>query len=207
MNANLKYNLLKRLNNKEKGFTLIELLVVIIIIGILSAIALPAFLNQAAKARQSEAKTTVGSINRGQQAYYLEQSKFASTLNILGLGVASSTNNFYYGSVSNVTGTGYTNAALAQISNQDVAHVSGAGITDQIDYAATLYAVAVDPAVKHYTGTAYITTDSDGNGTTRTILCEAISPRVAGSASLPAVEFSNATPEEASCVAADGVEL
>jgi type II secretory pathway pseudopilin PulG len=55
---------------------LIELLVVIIIIGILAAIALPSFLNQANKAKQSEAKTYVGSMNRGQQAYFLENDTF-----------------------------------------------------------------------------------------------------------------------------------
>jgi prepilin-type N-terminal cleavage/methylation domain-containing protein len=52
-----------------KAFTLIELLVVIIIIGTLSAIALPNFLNQASKARESEAKATVVTLNRTQQAW------------------------------------------------------------------------------------------------------------------------------------------
>ena len=56
----------------EQGFTLIELLVVILIIGILAAIAIPAFLSQTSKASDSAAKTQVGTLQTAMEAYASE---------------------------------------------------------------------------------------------------------------------------------------
>jgi type IV pilus assembly protein PilA len=63
---------LRARTSDEGGFTLIELLVVVLIIGILSAIAIPAFLSQTSKASDSAAKTQVGTLQTTMQTYAAE---------------------------------------------------------------------------------------------------------------------------------------
>ena len=126
MKSEFKTKLIQHMLNKkngEKGFTLIELLVVIIIIGILAAIALPSFLNQSNKAKQSEAKTYVGTLNKGQQAYFTEKNRFGSDVAILGIGVKTTTENYEYASAGTAYNGGVitANAALSAATSKAVA--------------------------------------------------------------------------------------
>jgi type IV pilus assembly protein PilA len=56
------------------GFTLIELMVVVAIIGILAAVAIPAFMKNARKAKTTEATTNVKKLYDGARSYYEEES-------------------------------------------------------------------------------------------------------------------------------------
>jgi prepilin-type N-terminal cleavage/methylation domain-containing protein len=70
----------KSMNEKDKGFTLIELLVVVIIIGILSAIAIPVFLNQRKKAVDSGIKSDLRTVATALETYMTDTQKYPTTV-------------------------------------------------------------------------------------------------------------------------------
>ena len=69
----------------KKGFTLIELLVVVLIIGILSAVALPQYTRAVEKSRAAEGVTLVRSAVQALKAYYLANGEYTDDFSSLDL--------------------------------------------------------------------------------------------------------------------------
>lgn len=63
--------------NDQKGFSLVELMIVVGIIGVLATIAVPKFQSFQAKARAAEAKNMLNQIYTLQEAYHIDENKYA----------------------------------------------------------------------------------------------------------------------------------
>jgi type IV pilus assembly protein PilA len=154
MKSDFKTKLIQHMLNKkngEKGFTLIELLVVIIIIGILAAIALPSFLNQTSKAKQTESKTYIATVLKANQAYYTEKTEYPTDLITLSLGTPTQTDNYTYTNGRTAAGTGTpTRADIVSQSRKET--------------------------LKSYHGSVYVYSDTTSNQASLTAIFEAISP-------------------------------
>jgi len=68
--------MLSKLNKNEKGFTLIELMIVVAIIGILAAVAIPAFMDYMRKGKSAEFELQLNAIGKGAKTSFVENSSY-----------------------------------------------------------------------------------------------------------------------------------
>ena len=156
--------------NNKKGFTLIELLVVVLIIGILAAMAMPAYFKAVERARMAEADTLIGTVVNAQQRYKMKTGKFASLWTSLDIAPTNATASKYYCTKGTqptgdtVTGCGAdVNAFLIELvgtnASSDTANTNGVKATrvgtGQYKYVLQKQYNSTDPAV------CVATTDDD----------------------------------------------
>ena len=114
----------QRINSEEKGFTLIELLVVILIIGILAAIALPAFLGQQKKGQDADAKSNARNLVSQIESCYANEQDYTKCLPDAAGNIESDPTGLPVGA-----GTGQVSAAAPDSASYTVTAKSKSGIS------------------------------------------------------------------------------
>lgn len=92
---------------RHAGFTLVELMIVVVIVGILTSIAYPGYLDYTRRAKRAEAKALLSDITARQERFYFDNNTYTTTMTQLG---------FPAGAVSSAEGR-YTAAVAAMNAN------------------------------------------------------------------------------------------
>ncbi|WP_052049474.1 type IV pilin-like G/H family protein [Leptolyngbya sp. KIOST-1] len=128
----------------QQGFSLIEVLVVVVILGILASIALPSFLSQAARSKQSRALMYIGLVNRAQQTFFIENDRFATSTAELGFADANAPAEYTYTVTSPASGIEMTQTQ----------------------------AIPTNPALRGYAGVVFTTVDPEGGARLGMVICQ-----------------------------------
>lgn len=107
------------MKTKQQGFTLVELIVVIVILGILSATALPKFIDMGSDARKSVVDAVEGSMRSANSMIYAKAAANSALSGTVGISITGIT-----GSVSVTNGFAANGTELAKVMDLDSAKIS-----------------------------------------------------------------------------------
>lgn len=114
--------------NSKKGFTLVEIMIVVVIIGLLAAMAIPAFQKVRRTSQEKTILNNLRQLNAAAQQYFLEATSGATTVgftNLVGPGT-----DMYIKSVQPVRGEVYSSMTIAATAT----HLSVGTGTDMVTY-------------------------------------------------------------------------
>ena len=111
--------------NTKKGFTLVEIMIVVVIIGLLAAMAIPAFNKVRQESREKTVKNNLRQIASAGQQYILEegvaQANYSSLVTV------------YFSPIATVAGEDYTALTVSQ--DGGVLSISVRGADSNVTYA------------------------------------------------------------------------
>jgi len=114
----------------QQGFTLIELMIVVAIIGILAAIAIPAYQDYTIRAQVSEGLNLSAGAKAAVTEFYMDQGRYPANQTESGLDIATNIAGNYVSQVAVTAATGVLTVTYSNTGNQSAnANINGATLT------------------------------------------------------------------------------